>query len=97
MHLNCCHHPLPLDLAPHEPPPPYQETQLPNPNTDNAEETSALSIAISILTAVNSAADIFPPLKTVTSAVLYIAQEIDVRKLSAIKIVNLMHFVEISV
>ncbi|KAJ2933857.1 hypothetical protein H1R20_g3231, partial [Candolleomyces eurysporus] len=40
-------------------------------------KTASLSIALGILQAVNSAADVFPPLKTVTNAALFVAQTAD--------------------
>ncbi|RXW23727.1 hypothetical protein EST38_g2140 [Candolleomyces aberdarensis] len=41
------------------------------------KKTASLSIAVGILQAVNSAADVFPPLKTITNAALFVAQTAD--------------------
>lgn len=47
------------------------------------DKATPLSIAVEILKAINQAADIFPPLKTVTGAALYIAQTAEVRRYSS--------------
>lgn len=54
------------------------EEDLDNSSNPSLDKAASLAIAVEILTALDSAADIFPPLKAVTSCALYIAKTAEV-------------------